>query len=157
MHKSLFVLSLGMCSFAAQAQTTEAAPPVSPAVAQPAPVKQLRQGQRDTIDAIGRLYGKRRLGGKIWLGVAGAGTVTTLRAAATPNTTTINGTVVKSETDGGAVATVAGIFIGIPLIVAINKLSTFSYEHQTAIVEAYRNGKALPRKVVRRLSPSYFR
>ena len=152
MFKPFLLFSFGLFSLTAQAQTTP------PAAALPAPISQeLSAGKRDTIDAIGRLFGKRRLGGKIWLGAAAGGGLTVLRAIANPNTTTTNGVRTSTEVNGSGIATVAAIFMGVPLAVGIGKLSSFSLAKQNEIVSAYRNGQPLPRRVARKLLKGYFR
>jgi hypothetical protein len=153
MFRSLLPFLFVIFSLAAHAQTTDPAPASAlPALAEP----QLSAGRQDTLRAVGKLYAKRRLGGKIWLGVAGGGLLAVVRAAANPTTTTVNGVRTSTETNGSAIATVAGLFVGFPALVGIKKLVSFSEANQTVVEEAYRSGRPLPRKISRRLSKQYF-
>ncbi|GAA4033181.1 hypothetical protein GCM10022409_16880 [Hymenobacter glaciei] len=166
MLKPLLILTFGVFSFAAQAQTTEATPPVTPATtgasAPALATKGLRQGQGDTIAAIGRLYTKRRLGGKVWAGVTAGGGLALLRALGAGSSNSSGSSTSgyniqpKAQVDGGTIAVVAGIFVALPLIVGISKLSTYSETNEKAIVDAYRDGKPLPKNLINRLSPDYF-
>lgn len=153
MFKPLLVLLFGLLSFAAQAQTT----PAAPAAPTPPARTELSQGRRDTLGALTSLFQRRRRGGKVWVGIGAGGLLATLRVAANPNTTTTNGVRTSTESNGGAVAVVALTFVGIPAAIGIGKLARFSEKKENELDRAYRSGQPLPRAIARRLTREDFK
>ena len=143
-----------MVSLAAQAQTTP--PPVAPPVAGPVP--ELSAGRRDTLTAIARLYERRRKGGKVWLGIAVGGVLTLARVATSSGSSSgaPNGIPTSSEVDGGAVALIGGLFVGLPGLLGVSKLARFSEAAAQAADRAYRSGQPLPRSLRAALSKQDF-
>jgi hypothetical protein len=153
MLNPLLVLLLGLWSLAATAQTTP--PPATPAPSATSP--ELRLGQRDTLAALDNLFQRRRRGGKVWLGIGVGGLLAVLQVAANPNSTSTNGVRTSTSPNGGAVAVVGLLFVGIPAAVGISKLANFSEPKAAELSRAYRNGKPLPRALTRQLLPEDFK
>lgn len=157
----LLALLFLLASFRVSAQTTDTTTAARPAagLASSAPV--LSQGRQDTITAINQLFERRRKGGRNWIYVAlggGLGVGRVLVAADNANTSTsksINqsyGTTTTAQPiPGGTIATLFGIFTGIPAAVGIIKLAGFSTARQEAIISAYKQGQPLPAGIRRRL------
>ena len=156
MQKHLFILLLATLLFqSAHAQTTP--PPVAAA-----PVE-ISVGRRDTLAAIGKLYARRRAGGKKW-GYVGLGGLLALVRVATAGSSSSSSSSgggygapsTSTSADGGAIALVGGVFVGIPAIIAISKLATFSEQREQQVDRAYRSGQPLPAAVRRRLMKKDF-
>lgn len=156
MQKILFGFLLSALFFqSAHAQTIP--PPVAAAPAE------LSAGRRDTLNAIAKLYTRRRAGAKNW-GYAGLGGLLALVRVATAGSSgasagagsSYSPPATSSPADGGAIAVVGGIFVGIPAIIAISKLTRFSEENEQVVDRAYRSGQPLPAAVRRRLAKKDF-
>ena len=155
MQKVLFSFFLAaLWCHPGHAQTTP-----SPAAAAPA---ELSAGRRDTLAAIGKMYARRRAGAKSW-GYVGAGGLLALVRVATAGSSTGSSTgssygapSTSSSANGGAIAVVGGVFVGIPAIIAISKLVRFSEEHEQEVDRAYRSGQPLPAAVGRQLNKKDF-
>ena len=156
MQKTLFSLLLAALFFqSAQAQTT-----TPPAAAVPA---EISAGRRDTLNAIAKLYDRRRAGAKSW-GYVGLGGLLALVRVATAGSSgsragsgsSYGAPSTSSSVDGGAIAIVGGVFVGIPAIIAISKLARFSEEHEQQVDRAYRSGQPLPASVRRQLARKDF-
>ena len=102
------------------------------------------------------MYQRHRRGGKVWLGIGGGGLLALARVLANPSTTTINGVQTSSEVDGSAAAVVGGLFVGLPAIIGIAKLTSFTEAKEEAVDQAYRSGQPLPRSVARKLKKKDF-
>lgn len=111
----------------------------------------MQQGRQDTSRAISNLFERRRKGGRRWTYVAGAGVLAFVRVLVSANNTTVSGAVVTNKVDGGEVATVLGLFVGLPAAIGIGKLVRFNEAPETTITNNYAAGKGLPRAIGRRL------
>jgi hypothetical protein len=154
MPKRLLFLLFTLLSFAAQAQTPPATPTATPP---PPPRAELRPGQRDTLGALTSLFHRRRRGGKVWVGIGAGGLLAVLRVAANPSSSSTNGVQTTSNANGGGVAVVAVLFVGIPAAIGISKLANYSERKEDELDRAYRSGRALPRAVVRQLTAEDFK
>jgi len=97
------------------------------------------------VQAIHRLYSKRRTGGWIWTGVGAAFTGRILGSSAAEGFSNAGGTVVGTLVLGG-----------VPAAVGIGKLSRFSQNTEDQVVAMYQKTKMLPSTVQRRLKRKYF-
>lgn len=149
------LLSLTLCCGLYTTTQAQTAPPVTPPSGT-GPTTELSQGRRDTLGAIGSMYQRHRRGGKVWLGIGAGGLLALARVLASPNTTTINGVQTSSEVDGSAVAVVGGLFVGLPAIIGVAKVTGFSEAKENEVDRAYRSGQPLPRSVARKLKKKDF-
>lgn len=101
------------------------------------------------------MFRRHRKGGGTWLYVAGAGSLAFLRAA-TAKPTSPSSYVTTSGPDPAGLAVVFAVFSGLPATIGLGKLVRFSEAKQSALDDAYRAGKPLPRRVVRRLRKADF-
>lgn len=148
----LFVMTLAQHAIA---QTTPA--PVSASA--PAPVE-LSAGRRDTLAAISNMFERRRTGGKRWayVGLGGAAAlVRVLTASNSSSSTGSYGAPTHDTYDSGGAALIGGLFVGLPAIISIGNLATFSEKHEEEIDQAYRSGQSLPATIRRRLKKKDFR
>lgn len=157
MQRILFGFLLAALFFrSAQAQT---APP--PTAAAPA---EISAGRRDTLDAIAKSYARHRAGARSW-GYVGLGGLLALVRVATAGSSgsgagsgsSYGAPATSNSADGGAIAVVGGVFVGIPAIIAISKLARFSEEHEQQVDRAYRSGQPLPTAVRRQLAKKDFK
>ena len=147
MQKILFSFLLAALTFqSAHGQAT------SPPAAAASP--EISAGRRDTLNAVAKLYARRRAGAKSW-GYVGLGGLLALVRVATAGSSgsgsSYGAPATSSSADGGAIALVGGVFVGIPAIIAISKLARFSEEHEQQVDRAYRSGQPLPAAVRRQL------
>lgn len=104
--------------------------------------------QNDTAQAIISLYSTRQMGGAGWiLGAA----LTAVRIASSPNRTTINGTVVRQESNA------AGAVFVLPFVAyGVGKLMHYSNGKLQTILTNYAAGQPLPRSLRRKLKRRFF-
>ncbi|MDO7846397.1 hypothetical protein Q5H92_08520 [Hymenobacter sp. M29] len=95
----------------------------------------------DTVRAVHRLFGQHRTGGYIWSAIGAAFAVRIATAAASSD----------SGASGGGIATGVAVFGGVPAAIGVGKLVRFSGGREETVIQAYEQGKALPRYVVKRL------
>lgn len=112
------------------------------------PAQLLDNARADTLRAIDRMFERRRKGGKTWayIGVSGALAMVRVLTAAPSDSNPKSNSV-----DGGGVALLTGVFIGVPAVASITTLTAFSEQHQEEVERAYRSGKSLPKKIRLRL------
>ena len=151
LKKLLFPVTL-LVSFVAAAQTV---PVISPSPALPAS-SALSVGKGDTLRAMNNLFARRRQSGLTWMLVTAGGLGLLARAAANPDTRTVNGVIVSSEPNTGAMAVIAVGLVGVPALLGVGKLVRFSHGKQQAAEQTIRSGQRLPRYVSRRLRRKYF-
>lgn len=130
------------------AQQAAPAAPVAPPLA-------MRQGQHDTLRAIGRHYARHRTGGYVWLGIGGGGLLALVRVLANPNTTTVNGYQTSSSVSGAGVAIASSLLV-LPALIGVSKLTRFSATREAEAVRSYTTTHQLPRGWGRRLSRKDF-
>ena len=155
----LLALLFLFASFRVSAQTADTTKAARPAAGLAITTPVLSQGRQDTITAINRLFERRRKGGRNWIYVAlggGLGVGRVLVAADNAsNSNSINkayGTTTTAQPiPGGTIATLFGIFTGIPAAVGIIKLASFSKARQEAIINDYKQGQPLPAGIRARL------
>ncbi|MBG8554172.1 hypothetical protein [Hymenobacter guriensis] len=118
---------------------------------------QYSRAVNDTVQAIQRLYGRRRTGGFGWMISGGVGGLRSLLAASQEETiTTSYGTVVtRDKADAGGILTGVAI-IGVVEAYGVSKLVRFSSQREAAMIELVRQGKRLPDDLRRRLKPRFF-
>jgi hypothetical protein len=116
----------------------------------------LSAGKLDTLRAVNNLFARRQRGGVNWMLVTAGGLGALARAAANPDTRTVNGVVVSSEPNTGAMVVIAGGLVGVPALLGVGKLVRFSHGKQEAAEQAIRSGRPLPHYISRRLRPKYF-
>ena len=104
--------------------------------------------QSDTAQAIINLYSRRQAGGASWIM---ASALSAARAATASNQTTINGVVVREESNAGA-ALVLLPFVGY----GVGKLVHYSNGHLEHILTDYAAGKPLARSLRRKLKRRFF-
>ena len=144
----LFLLLVGSSYLPLRAQT-------APAAATTAPVAAISAGRQDTARALGSMFARHRKGGRVWLYIAGAGTLVFVRAAtATP--TSSSPYVTPSKPDPAGLAVVFGVVAGLPAGIGVSKLVRFSEAKEAALEQEYRSGKRLPRGMARRLKAKDF-
>lgn len=105
--------------------------------------------QNDTAQAIINLYGRRQGGGASWIisaALAGA------RIATAPNSTTVNGNVVREESNAGLAFLFALPFAGY----GAGKIAHYSNGKLEHVLAEYAAGKPLPRPLRRKLKPRFF-
>lgn len=105
--------------------------------------------QSDTAQAIINLYARRQGGGAGWI-VASA--LSAARIASAPNSTSINGTVVREESNAGAAFLVALPIAGY----GAGKMLHYSNGHLEHVLTDYAAGKPLPRSLKRKLKRRFF-
>ena len=151
LNKLLFLVAL-LVPFVAPAQTV---PVTTPSMASPVP-SALSVGKSDTLRAMNNLFARRRQGGLTWMLVTAGGLGALARAAANPDTRTVNGVVVSSDPNTRAMVAIAGGLVGVPALLGVGKLVRFSHGKQQAAEQAIRSGKPLPHYISRRLRHKYF-
>ena len=82
--------------------------------------------------------------------------VATAGSAGSGSSSSYGAPAARNAADGGAIALVGGVFVGIPAIIALRKLSTFSEQREQQVDRAYRAGQPLPAAVRRRLKKKNF-
>ena len=152
LKKLLFLVTL-LVSFVAPAQTI---PVTTPNPALPVP-SALPAGKGDTLRAMNTLFARRRQGGLTWMLVTAGGLGVLARAAANPDTRTLNGVVVSSDPNTRAMVVIAGGLVGVPALLGVGKLVRFSHGKQQAAEQAIRSGKPLPHYISRRLRKYFTR
>ena len=104
--------------------------------------------QNDTAQAIISLYSTRQMGGASWiLGAA----LTAARIASSPNRTTVNGVVVREESNA------VGAVFALPFVAyGVGKLMHYSNGKLETILTNYAAGQPLPRALRRKLKRRFF-
>lgn len=138
MRKHLLTLAFlsGTISMAT-AQTGPATSQARPALAAATPA--------DTVQAIHRLFSKRRTGGWLWTGIGAAFAARILVSSAGEGFSNAGGTVVGTAVLGG-----------VPAGIGLGKLSRFSEDTEAQVVAMYQKNKLLPTNIKRRLKRKHF-
>jgi hypothetical protein len=98
----------------------------------------------DTLRAINRMFERRRKGGRRWNYLGLAGSLSLVRALASPN---IDG----DKVNAGNLAILVGAFVAAPVAIGVTNLVTYSEAHETEVENAYSSGKPLPKKIRQRI------
>ena len=151
MKQLLFTVLLAAHAAIGLAQTHAAPTGATPAGA----IGRFSTGKQDTMRALGNMYVRhntRRRAGKIWLGVALAGGLATLRVATAKDPNASNNSYSPAPArNNDALAVVGGIFAGVPLLIGVLKLAGSSSNDQDSVVARYARRQPLPVGVVRQL------
>jgi hypothetical protein len=104
------------------------------------------------------MYERRRKGGKKWgyVGLGGALALLRVATAGSSSSPSPYGTPTQNSVDGSAVALIGGLFVGVPAIIGIGNLVSFSEEREQKVDQAYRSGQPLPASVRRQLKKKDF-
>jgi hypothetical protein len=106
---------------------------------------QLQESARaDTLRAIDRLFERRRRGGKIWAYIGVSGALAIVRVLTSPSS---NG----NQVDGGGVALLTGVFVGLPVAASVINLKAYSEAREEEVDRLYRSGQPLPKKIRQRI------
>lgn len=137
----------------AVAQTAVPPAPTAPIVVSP----ELSAGRGDTLAAIANLFERRRTGAKRWVYVGVGGAATLVRVlTASRSTSTPYGVSSTESVDGGAVALVGGLLVGVPAALWIGNMTAFSEKREKEVDRAYRAGQPLPKGVRQQLKKKDF-
>ena len=104
--------------------------------------------------ALGNMYvrhDRRRKAGKIWLGIALAGGLTTLRVTTPNNATPSSSPVPPPRYSGTEIAMVGGVVAGVPLLIGLIKLAGFATKDRDSVVARCARRQPLPAGIVRQL------
>lgn len=118
---------------------------------------ELGAGQRDTLAAVANLFERRRTGAKRWayVGVGGAAALVRVLTASRTTTTPYGGSSTESV-NGGAVALIGGLLVGVPAAIWIGNIAAFSEKREQEVDRAYRAGQLLPKNIRRQLKKKDF-
>lgn len=143
MHKSLLAAGLlAAFPWVAYAQTPDAPAATQAAAAAATPATT----GADSAVAVRNLFHQRRNGGAVFTAIGSAFTLAILRGATSAD---------ASGNAAGAVTSIA-VLGGLPAGLGIGKLARFSHAREKEVLQAYAQGKPLPKAIRRRLKRKHF-